>query len=288
MVREGRDDMSSAPVMIQRTAARCWRALIDDQHVGMVSIHPGSVPEARFVRLSVDLPFRRRGIGLLLIDTVGAELRRAGCRTAEALAVAGSEGELLAHRLGATVGDELVDDVLSFESIDPTLLKEICVPPKGYELRHWVGHAPGSLVKSYAQAKRSIADAPNRHPPPVPDWDAEMIRVHERARADSGADLWVEAAVVIGTDEVVAFTEIEIPSLSAEASQVDTAVLPAHRRKGLATAVKADLLLRLLADRPNLGSVLVTCALANTGMRAVNHRLGFREQQRRTLYRLDL
>jgi RimJ/RimL family protein N-acetyltransferase len=62
----------------------------------------------------------------------------------------------------------------------------------------------------------------------------------------------------------------------------------AHRRKGLATAVKADLLLRLLAERPDLGSVRVTCALANTGMRAVNHRLGFREQQRRTLYRLDL
>jgi mycothiol synthase len=202
--------------------------------------------------------------------------------------VAGSDGELLAHRLGATVGDELVDDVLSLDSIDPARLKRIGVPPAGYDLRHWAGHAPGGLVESYARAKRSIADAPNRHPLPVPLWDVEMIRVNERTRADGGAELWVEAAVVTGTDEVAAFTEMEIAGSCAEASQVDTAVLPAHRRKGLATAVKADLLLRLLAERPDLGSVRVTCALANTGMRAVNHRLGFCEQQRRTLYRLDL
>jgi GNAT superfamily N-acetyltransferase len=288
MAYDGRDDTSSAPVIIQQTAASSWRALIDDQPIGMASVHPGSVPEARFVRLSVDPPFRRCGIGGMLIDSVGAELRRAGCRTAEALVVAGSDGELLAHRLGATIGDELVDDVLSFDSIDPMLLKRICVLPAGYDLRHWAGPAPGGLVESYALVKRSIADAPNRHPPPVPVWDPEMIRVNERARADRGAELWVEAAVVAGTGEVVAFTEIEIAGSCAEASQVDTAVLPAHRRKGLATAVKADLLLRLLAERPNLGSVSVTCALANTGMRAVNHRLGFREQQRRTLYRLDL
>ena len=249
MARDGRADAAGAPVIIQRTAA---------------------------------------GMGLMLIDAVGVELRRAGCRTAEAVAAAGSDGEMLAHRLGATIGDELVDDVLSFESIDPILLKRICVPPEGYGLRHWVGQAPGRLVESYAQAKRSVADAPNRHPPPVPAWDAEMIRAYERARADGGADLWVTAAVDLGTDDVVAFTEIEIAGSCAEASQVDTAVLSSHRRKGLATAVKADLLLRLLAEQPDLGSVRVTCALANTGMRAVNHRLGFREQQRRTLYRLDL
>jgi hypothetical protein len=32
--------------------------------------------------------------------------------------------------------------------------------------------------------------------------------------------------------------------------------------------------------------VSVTCAVANTGMRVVNHRLGFREVRRRNLYRL--
>ncbi len=240
------------------------------------------------MRLSVDPPYRRGGIGRLLLGAVSADLRQAGCRTIEAIAVAGSDGDAFARRLGAAVGDELVDDVLSFAAVDPRHLQSFSVPPPGYALRHWTGRAPGSVLESYARVRRSIADAPNRHPPPAPDWDAGLVRAHEQARADRGAELWVAAAVQAGTGNVVAFTEVETSTASVEASQADTAVLPAHRRKGLATAVKADLLLRLRAARPDLASIRVTCALANTGMRAVNHRLGFREQQRRTLYRLDL
>lgn len=52
--------------------------------------------------------------------------------------------------------------------------------------------------------------------------------------------------------------------------------------------VKARLLLRVYQARPDLVSSRVTCALANTGMRAVNRRLGFRDEQRRALYRLEL
>lgn len=254
----------------------------------MATVHPGSEPAARFVRLSVDPPYRRRGIARMLLDVADTELRQAGCRAVEAIAVAGSDGEAFAARLGATVGDELVDDVLSFETIDPPLMRRLCVPPPGYTLRHWTGRAPGDLIESYAWAKRSIADAPNRHPPPVPAWDTGLVRAHEQARADSRAELWVAVAVLAGTNDVVAFTEMETVGASVEASQVDTAVLPAHRRKGLATAIKANLLVRLRTARPGLVSSSVTCALANTGMRAVNYRLGFRELQRRTLYRLDL
>jgi mycothiol synthase len=266
----------------------CWRACIADRQVGMVTAQPGSEPGARFVRLNVDPPYRRAGIGRMLFEAARADLRRAGCRTAEAIAVAGSDGEAFARRLGAVIGDELVDDVLSLDTIDPQRLRALCVPPPGYTLRHWAGRAPDSLVESYARAKRSIADAPNRHPPPMPDWDATLVRADEQARAERHGKLWVVVAVGTGSDNVVAFTEMETTGTSAEADQVDTAVLPAHRRKGLATAIKADLLLRLHAARPDLVASRVTCALANTGMRAVNHRLGFREQQRRTLYRLDL
>jgi GNAT superfamily N-acetyltransferase len=265
-----------------------WEACIGDQQAGMATAHPGSEPAARFVRLGVDLPYRRAGIGRMLFEAARADLRRAGVRTVEAIAVAESAGEAFAVRLGATAGDELADDVLSFAAIDPRQLRKLGVPPPGYAVRHWASRAPGRLVESYARAKRSIVDAPNRHPPPIPHWDAELVRFHEQARAGRGAELWVAAAVPGGTDEVVAFTEMETSGTGVHASQHDTVVLAAHRRKGLATAVKAQLLLRLRAARPDLVSSRVTCALANTGMRAVNHRLGFREEQRRTLYRLDL
>ena len=97
------------------------------------------------------------------------------------------------------------------------------------------------------------------------------------------------AAVLAGTGMVVGVhRDGDLRRPGAEASQVDTVVLAGHRRKGLATAVKARLLLRLHEARPDLVCSRVTCALANTGMRAVNHRLGYRDERRRTLYRLEL
>jgi hypothetical protein len=95
-------------------------------------------------------------------------------------------------------------------------------------------------------------------------------------------------SILSDAGRVVAFSEIEVVRSCAEANQVDTVVLPDHRRLDLATTVKADLLLRLQDARPDLVSVGVTCAVANLGMRTVNYRLGFREERRRTLYRLPL
>ncbi len=273
---------------VEQTAALTWVARVGELVVGQATAHPGSEPSARFVRLTVDPSYRRRGIGRGLFEAACVGLQGSGCVVLEAIGVAGTDGEAFARRLGARAGDELADAVLTLATLDLQHLQQLCALPPGYVLAHWAGSAPDDLVESYARAKRSIADAPNGHPPSVPDWDTDLVRADERARADRGAAVWVEVAVLAETRTVVAFTEVEIAGACQEASQNDTVVLPGHRRKGLATAVKADLLLRLRAARPDLVSIGVTCAVANRGMRAVNHRLGFREERRRTLYRLRL
>jgi mycothiol synthase len=206
----------------------------------------------------------------------------------ESIAVVGTGGEAFARQVGASLGDELADAVLPLASVDPQLLRELATPPDGYALARWVGSAPAELVESYARAKGRIVDAPNHYPPAVPEWNADLVRAREQADARRRAALWVGVAVVAGTTSVVAFTEIEVGPAGEDASQYDTVVLPAHRRRGLATVVKADALLRLRVARPDVVSIGVTCAVANVGMRAVNYRLGFRETRRRTLYRLPL
>lgn len=278
----------SAAIVRQLGQRQEWRAYIGDVPVGTATVRSGSEAGARFVRLSVEPGYRRRGIGHELLDAVCSVLRSAGCVTVEAIAVAGSDGETFADRLGATIGDELADDVLQLAALDHPRLQALGEPRLGYDVRPWIGTAPDDLVESYARAKHWIADAPNNYPPIVPDWSECLVREHEKARAARGAELWVSAAVPAGTSLVVALTEIEVHSSGTAASQVDTVVLPQHRRKGLATMVKADLLLRLHDGRPDLRSVGATCAVANVAMRTVNHRLGFREEQRRTLYRLAL
>jgi RimJ/RimL family protein N-acetyltransferase len=236
----------------------------------------------------VEPRFRHCGIGGDLLDAMCVVLRATGCVTIEAIAIAGSDGSAFARRIGATVGDELADDVLEFAALDRLRLEALRVPPAGYGVRSWTGLPPDDLVDSYAAAKLAIADAPNNYAPRVPAWSAALVRQAQEARAGRGAALWVEAAVPTGTNVVAAFTEIEVIETKTAANQVDTVVLRDHRRRGLATTVKAALLLRLHAARPDLLTVGVTCGVSNVGMRAVNHRLGFREEQRRTLYRLML
>lgn len=265
-----------------------WRAYVGDVAVGAATVHSGSDPGARFMRLRVEPGYRRRGVGHELLEAVCSVLRRAGYVTVEAVAVAGSDGEAFARRLGAAVGDELAEDVLPLGPPDRSRLQALRVPLVGYGVRRWIGAVPDDLLETYAAAKRRISDAPNNYPPVVPDWSPALVRDAERARAARGAALWVAAAVPAGTNLVVAFTEVEVVDSDTAASQVDTVVLPEHRRIGLATMVKADLLLELHDARPDLRSVAVSCAVANKAMRAVNHRLGFREEQRRTLYRLAL
>lgn len=222
------------------------------------------------------------GGGCRLFEAVRVGVDRTGCRTLEGIAVAGTDGEAFARKLGAEVGDELTHDVLRFAEIDLAQLGALRPLPTGYDLARWTGSAPERLVDSYAQAKWWVRDAPNRHPPIVPDWNTDLIRAGERERARRGARVWVEAAVMTGTDTVVAFSEIETSDTRADASQPDTVVLPAHHKSRLATSLRAGLILRLAAARPDISSIEVTYALANAGIQAVNHRLGFRQARRRT------
>jgi mycothiol synthase len=273
---------------IRRTAELTWVAQVGGLNVGQLAAHPGSGPQAWFVRLAVDLAYRRQGIGHRLLAAAQDVLRHSGCVVLEGIAVTGTDGEDFARHLGAVTGDELADNVLTLAAADVWQLRRLATLPPGYAAAHWTGSAPGDLIDSYALAKRSITDAPNQYPPAVPAWTADLVRADERARSGRGATLWVEVAVLAGTRTVAALTEAETTGTYADASQHDTVVLPAHRRRGLATAVKASLLIRLRTGRPDLVSVGVTCAVANHGMRSVNHRLGFREERRRTLYRLRL
>jgi mycothiol synthase len=265
---------------------RRWVGLLDGQVAGAAEVRPAGEPDAGFTRIYV-LPDRRgHGVGRSLLSEVIRDQRAAGVRVLATTVLAGTSGARYAFDLGATVGDELVIYALDVATVDRAALAQtVAAGHEGYDLVHWRGSAPDSLVDSYALAKRLIADAPNIYPPAVPPWDRELVRESERERANRGAELWVTAAVVSGTPRVAAFTAVEVGTSSVDAGQEDTVAVHEHRRRGLATWVKAAMALRLATELPSLRRVSVTTAVANTGMRAVNARTGFRELARRLLVR---
>jgi RimJ/RimL family protein N-acetyltransferase len=144
----------------------------------------------------------------------------------------------------------------------------------------WREHAPEPLLASYTAAKRHIADAPRAHEQVDADWDEARVRAWEQAIHADGQTLLVCAAVHEGA--VVAFTELEVGP-SPAAAQHDTAVLPAHRKMGIATALKTHLVHHLHTERPDIRSVTATINSENRAMIAVNHRVGYRVVRERLL-----
>ena len=65
------------------------------------------------------------------------------------------------------------------------------------------------------------------------------------------------------------------PSSARAAGTDDTAVVAAHRRRGLGRWVKVESLLRLQEDRPDVTLVTTANAEENHAMLALNRALGF-------------
>ncbi|MDF2652234.1 MAG: hypothetical protein K0Q73_8039 [Paenibacillus sp.] len=273
--------------IIKRNNLCTWEVCINNQVVAAAKIAIGSQENARYVRLQVEPHFRRKGIGTKLLNIIIDDLRTEDVKVLEAVVQVGSEGEYFALNTGAEVGDELEMSVLNRDALDFKMLTSYALLAPDYRFHCWSAAVPEEYVDSYARAKRFISDAPNRFPPSVPLWDKELIRNNEKHRQASGKMLWIGALEDKRNKEIIAFSEIEVTD-EEEASQEDTVVLPGYRRKGLARAVKANLIAELLIKCPLVIHITVTTALKNIGMRTVNQQLGFQVEIKRNLMRLSM
>ena len=107
------------------------------------------------------------------------------------------------------------------------------------------------------------------------EWDGARVRALEAALERRNRDIRVTVALA-DRDEVVAFTELRVSRTgSTVANTEDTAVVAAHRRRGLGRWVKVESLRRLQADRPDVELVTTVNAEENEAILRLNRSLGF-------------
>ncbi len=213
---------------------------------------------------------RRRGLGRALLDTVTAEAWVAACPTAMGRH-ADADGARFADRLGARSGSRLRGALLTM----PPKVRPRAVD--GYRVRSWTGPAPDDLLLSYADARNAINDSPHDDEQPDERWTPERVREAERSMAARGRQIRVTIALD-GLGSVAAYTELRVsPDSGTVARTEDTAVVAAHRRRGLASWVKAESLRLLAIDRPDVTRVTTTNDATNVPMIAVNTAQGFAE-----------
>ncbi|MFD0639062.1 GNAT family N-acetyltransferase [Catenulispora yoronensis] len=200
----------------------------------------------------------------------------------------GSAGEAWVTRLGFAFTADVVVQRLVVRGEDAVRPRSAPVAP-GYRLVEWSTAAPEELIASYAAARQAIADAPRGGSSYREEgrWTPETIREAERHYVEQGAQERVAVAVCEADGTVAGLTIVVRYMFRPELGyQFDTAVMPAHRGRGLGLALKSAMLGTLRSEWPELERIHTSNNTTNTYMLAVNEELGFRPLRHGRYYEL--
>ncbi|TDW76916.1 GNAT family N-acetyltransferase [Kribbella pratensis] len=253
-----------------------WLAAEDDgTPVGSAFLRLDSRPKYSHLgefELTVHPAERRRGIGSQLLDAVVAGARDNQVRTLLADVNVESVGDHFLEHHGFEIGLTLIYTRLDLSDTVPDV-PEV----SGYRLISWDGVVPDELVQSFTDARTGMDDAPMGTISAGPDvWDVERTRHAAQVIAQRGDHLSVVAAVD-ETGQIVGFTEVVVPGDGkGDGQHYGTAVLPAHRGRGLALWMKAAQIHKTRHRFPDLDGLLTDTVDTNAAMRRTNTRLGYR------------
>lgn len=255
VVRDGEAMLGAAVLMLPD---------IDNQHLAVSNV---------FVRPD----HRRHGLGTALLREAVAAAAADGRGTFLVEADAGGPGEAFCRAHGLRAVSRARLSLLRLAAVDWVDVGALAAAPHtGYRLVRWTDRCPDELVERYAVAKTAMNDAPVDGADIADEvFTAGVIRQNEAGHREMGFTDWVTVAVHEQTGTVAGLTELALAS-PPRAFQEDTAVVPAHRGSGLGAWVKADMLCRLRAERPDMTEVITGNAASNEHMLRINTRLRFR------------
>lgn len=258
-----------------------WAAYADGTLIGSASM---SLPQEAsthlvVVRVTVHPEQRGRGIGTALLRHVAAHVRALGRTTIEAWNVPeGKIGQAWARRRGFVTVKTKVEQRLDLTEVDPATWQ--IDAPEGYHALTWSGSAPDELLVSFTEAQNAIHDAPfGAASFEFPQWTPERVRAAEARLAESGVTQWVVAAVHDADGAVAGFTELQLAAgwMPDTAVVNNTAVVRAHRGRGLGVFIKARMNAWLRAERPDQTGIVTS--VVSDHMLRVNEKIGFRTVQ---------
>lgn len=256
-----------------------WEDLTGWEHILSVGVQvlPGS---------------RRRGLGRLLLDRSVAIAERRGLRVVMGRTRQNvPAGAAFCASFGASQGMIARENRLDLRGVDRALIDRWIADgdrTPGYRLVFVAGITPPEMVAEATSVANVMNTAP-RENLDITDscLTQEQFRQYEQAAVAAGTEHWAYYAVHESTGRFVGMTDISIQPGSSDRVWVgDTAVEPAHRRRGLGRWLKAAITRRILDELPEVRWVITHNAGSNEAMLAINHELGFRPAAEVTTWQL--
>jgi GNAT superfamily N-acetyltransferase len=276
---------------------RLWRALSHDgELLGVAQLDrdtSGDNTHRAEIELTVAPSARRRGAGTALLRPVAHAAEEAGCTVLgfETMNEAVAMSFLARYDARSCIAD--TRSVLDTSLVDRDDVAACAVRPGGasaYSLVSWDGVPPAELLEPYAVVSTSMNDAPmgdmrwNKE-----SADAARLEAWLQCIVAKGDAIWTICAKRDGTGELAGLTEVVLPASWPEhIFQENTGVLRPHRGHGLGLWMKAVMLQRILAERPDVRFIETWNASENEHMLRVNRRLGFRPANTAAVLELDV
>ncbi|MBA2609539.1 MAG: GNAT family N-acetyltransferase [Actinobacteria bacterium] len=239
--------------------------------------------EASFVELDVMPPYRRQKVGAALAQAAVEFAKEQG----RPLVGFDANDKVQAgwrflNAIGATHKLTGRFSMLKFADVDRPQLEgwvaRAAERAGDYELVRWDGPCPDEHVDAFVNEQNVMNTAP------IDDLEYEdevftvgRLRDREQVQAARSIDVITMVAVHKPTGETVAHTDVWLPQRwPTKAYQNDTGVNPAHREKGLGRWLKAQMLLNLIKERPQIDNISTWNAGSNDAMLGINYAMGFK------------
>ncbi len=236
---------------------------------------------------------RGRGIGRallrLIVDAADADERRLLVGWSSGRVPA---GERFARGIGAESPHAFLVNTTTRSAIDLELLRAWIadgpVRAPDYSLFRIDGPYPEDLFETMIDLRR-LLDGVTRGAIELEPLALTMDDMRTRERNGVGQTRWTLCARHDPTGEIVGFSEvwyfIDRPHIL---EQLNSAVRPAHRGRGLCKWLKAAMLERALRERPEIQEVRTLNLTTNAPILAINRALGFQPFMTATAWQVSI
>jgi GNAT superfamily N-acetyltransferase len=203
-------------------------------------------------------------------------------------------GEQFMTAIGAQAAMRAVTNQLVMAEVPDGLLQQWIDQGRqssgSYRLGFWEGSYPHEALESMARIRQAMNEAPlDDLEVNDMEWTPEMIMQYDATLEARKIKRWTYYVQENDTGEVVGYTEMYwSPDKPALGQQGDTAVLRAHRNHGLGRWLKAEMLQKVQAERPEAALIRTGNANSNAPMLKINHELGFTPYRAETLWQVPL
>ncbi len=275
---------------------RRWVAWWGEETVAAASTYFYNTPHNRHIAdadIGVLPECRRCGVGKALLARIVAAAEEEG-RT---LLIFGTDsaipaGRAFAERVGARPGMVSRTNQLDLARLDRDLMEKWRNegPRDLFTLGWWIGPYPEEDLAAICDLKAVMNTAP-RDELQMEDWTwtPEMLRQGEAALAARKTERWTLYVRHRASGELAGYTEVFWDPTQRETLwQGDTGVLPKYRGHGLGKWLKATMIERVLAERPDVVRVRTGNANSNAPMLKINHAMGFRPYKDWTIWQVEV